>query len=50
MSTAGHPLNHKHDAISRTSEPTSDLFNFAQELGGLQPLSFQGAGYTGIAR
>src|SRR5215207_11013599 len=29
---------------------TSDLFNSAQELGGLQPLSFQGAGYTGIAR
>src|SRR5215217_5047442 len=29
---------------------TSDLFNSAQELSGLQPLSFQGAGYTGIAR
>ena len=24
MSTAGHPLNHKHDAISRISEPTSE--------------------------
>src|SRR5215213_1046096 len=30
--------------------PTSDLFNSGKELGGLQPLSFQGAGYTGIAR
>ena len=29
---------------------TSDLFNSGQELGDLQPLSFQGTGYTGIAR
>ena len=29
---------------------TSDLFNSGRELGGLQPLSFKGAGYTGIAR
>jgi hypothetical protein len=29
---------------------TSDLFNSGKELGGLQPLSFQVAAYTGIAR
>jgi hypothetical protein len=27
------------------AERTSDLFNSGQKLGGLQPLSFQGAGY-----
>jgi hypothetical protein len=29
MSTVGHPLNHKYDAISRTSEPTSEAAVYA---------------------
>jgi hypothetical protein len=34
------------DKCSRTPyRRTSDLFNSGQKLGGLQPLSFQGAGY-----